>query len=245
MGAGLRAEKLGRPRATAALTTPVGLALRLHRGMLAGFGAGLLLMGAMYGAILGDAEDMLAGVDEIEEALDRIGGADVVESFASMVMIVLAVVASVYVVLAALRPRSEETAGRAEPLLATGLSRARWAGGHLAVALGGGTAVLALAGLGFGLAGAASTGDIGLLPELLGAALVYAPALWVTAGVAAVLLGWFPRAVRAAWIVPVFAFVVGYLGQILRFPAWTEDLSPFGHVPGCPPTTWRRPRCSC
>ncbi|MEW1682839.1 ABC transporter permease [Streptomyces sp. NPDC093594] len=234
VGAGLRAEKLGRPRATAALTTPVGLALRLHRGMLAGFGAGLFLMGAMYGAILGDAEDMLAGVDEIEEALDRIGGADVVESFASMVMIVLAVVASVYVVLAALRPRSEETAGRAEPLLATGLSRARWAGGHLAVALGGGTAVLALAGLGFGLAGAASTGDIGLLPELLGAALVYAPALWVTAGVAAVLFGWFPRAMRAAWIVPVFAFVVGYLGQILRFPAWAEDLSPFGHVPRLP-----------
>ncbi|MFJ9667253.1 ABC transporter permease [Streptomyces sp. NPDC101219] len=234
VGAGLRPEKLGSPTASAALTTPVGLALRLHRGMLTGFGAGLFLMGAMYGAILGDAEDMLAGIDEIEEALERLGGASIAESFASMVMVVLTVVAAVYVVMAALRPRSEETAGRAEPLLATGLSRTRWAGGHLTVAVGGGTAVLLLAGLGFGIAGAASTGDAGLVPDLVGAALVYAPALWVTAGVAVVLFGWFPRAVQAAWIVPVYAFVVGYLGQILRFPGWMNNLSPFGHVPRLP-----------
>src|SRR5690606_31121992 len=117
---------------------------------------------------------------------------------------------------------------------ATGLSRTRWAGGHLAVAVGGGTAVLLLAGLGFGIAGAASTGDAGLVPDLVGAALVYAPALWVTAGVAAVLFGWFPRAGQADWIVPVYAFVVGYLGQILRFPGWMNSLSPFGHVPRLP-----------
>ncbi|WP_431995032.1 ABC transporter permease [Streptomyces griseoflavus] len=234
VGAGLRPEKAGAATASAALATPVGFALRLHRGMLIGFGTGLFLMGAMYGSILGDAEDMLAGIEEIEEALERIGGAGVAESFASMVMAVLTVVAAVYVVMAALRPRSEETAGRAEPLLATGLSRSRWAGGHLAVATGGGTVVLLLAGLGFGIAGAASTGDAGLLPDLVGAALAYAPALWVTAGVAAVLFGWFPRAVRAAWIVPVYAFVVGYLGQILQFPDWMDDLSPFGHVPRLP-----------
>lgn len=234
VGAGLRPEKLGRPTASDALTTSSGFALRLHRGTLAGFGAGLFLMGVMYGSILGDAEEMLKDIDQVQEALERIGGAGVAESFASMVMVVLAVVAAVYVVMATLRPRSEETAGRAEPLLATGLSRTRWVGGHLAVALGGGTVVLLLAGLGFGVSGAASTGDGGLFPELVGAALVYAPALWVTVGVAVVLFGWFPRASAAAWAVPVYAFVVGYLGQILRFPDWMNNLSPFGHVPRLP-----------
>ncbi len=202
--------------------------------MAAGFGAGLFLMGAMYGSILGQAEDMLKDIDQLQEALRRLGGATMAESFASMVMIVLAVVAAVYVVMAALRPRAEETAGRAEPLLATGLSRDRWAGGHLAVAAGCGTLVMLLAGLGFGIAGAASTGDAALLPELVGAALAHAPALWVTAGVAAVLFGWLPRASAAAWLVPVYAFVVGYLGQILRFPDWMTGLSPFGHVPRLP-----------
>uniref|UniRef100_UPI0006EB676C ABC transporter permease n=1 Tax=Streptomyces prasinopilosus TaxID=67344 RepID=UPI0006EB676C len=75
VGAGLRPERPGRPTASDALATPLGLALRLHRGMLAGFGAGLFLMGAMYGSILGDAEEMLEGIDEIQEALDRLGGA--------------------------------------------------------------------------------------------------------------------------------------------------------------------------
>ncbi len=72
------------------------------------------------------------------------------------------------------------------------------------------------------------------MPRLVGAALAYAPALWVTVGVAAVLFGWFPRASAAAWIVPVYAFVVGYLGQILQFPGWMNNLSPFGHVPRLP-----------
>jgi ABC-2 type transport system permease protein len=234
VGAGLRAEKLGSPVASDALGTPLGFALRLHRGTLVAFAAGLFLMGAMYGSILGDADDMLKDIDQIQEALDRIGGSSIAESFASMVMVVITVVAAVYVVMAALRPRSEETAGRAEPLLATGLSRARWVGGHLAVAMGGGTLVLLAAGLGFGVSGAASTGDGGLFLKLVGAALAYAPALWVTVGVAVVLFGWFPRASAFAWIVPVYAFLVGYLGQILQFPDWMNNLSPFGHVPQLP-----------
>lgn len=142
--------------------------------------------------------------------------------------------ACVYVVMAALRPRSEENAGRAEPLLSTGLTRTRWAGSHLAVAMAGGTVLLLLAGLGIGVAGAASAGDSGLFLELVGAALAYAPALWVTVGVAAVLFGWLPRAAAAAWAVPVYAFVVGYLGELLRFPHWMNNVSPFGHVPQLP-----------
>ncbi|MFJ6853666.1 ABC transporter permease [Streptomyces sp. NPDC091271] len=240
VGAGLRAARLGSPVASRSLTRPLGFALRLHRSVLAGFGAGLFLMGAMYGSILGNADDMLKNIDQLQEALKDIGGTTMAESFASMVMVVLAVVAAVYVVMAALRPRSEENAGRVEPLLATGLSRARWAGSHLAVALTGGTLVLLLAGLGIGVAGAASAGDSGLLLKLVGAALAYAPALWVTVGVAAVLFGWLPRAASAAWAVPVYAFVVGYLGRLLRFPHWMNNVSPFGHVPQLPaaPMSW-------
>ncbi|MFF3302612.1 ABC transporter permease [Streptomyces sp. NPDC002908] len=234
VGAGLRATRPGSATASGALLGPLGFALRLHRSVLAGFGAGLFLMGAMYGSILGQADDMLGSIEQMEEALSKTGGATTAESFASMIIVVLAVVASVHVVTATLRPRAEENAGRAEALLATGLSRVRWAGSHLAVALAGGTVVLLLAGLGIGVAGAASTGDSGLVLSLTGATLAYAPALWVTAGVAVVLYGWLPRAVQAAWAVPVYAFVTGYLGQLLRFPDRMNDLSPFGHVPPLP-----------
>lgn len=240
VGAGLRPTPQGRPTATRALTSPLGFALRLHRGMLIGFGAGLFVMGVAYGSILGDAEEMLANISELEKALQEVGGESVAESFASMVMVVISVVAAVHVVMAALRPRAEESAGRAEPLLSTGLSRSRWVGSHFTVALAGGTGLLLLAGLGFGATGAATTGDMALLPKLTGAALAYAPALWVTGALALVLFGWLPRAAAAVWLVPVYAFLVGYLGQILRFPDWMSNLSPFGHVPQLPaePLNW-------
>ena len=237
VGAGLRPPRRGRPAASRALASPPWFALRLQRGLLAGFGCALLLLGGMYGSLLGDVDDLLgAGATRraLDPALAQAGGASLAESFASIVMIVNAVVAAVCAVLAALRPRAEESAGRAEPLLATGLSRTRWLSGQLAVALLGSTLAMLLAGLGFGAAGAASTGDRGLLLSLPGAALAYAPGLWVTVGVAAVLYGWLPRAAPAAWLVPVYAFGVGYLGRVLRFPDWTEDLSPFGHVPQLP-----------
>jgi ABC-2 type transport system permease protein len=234
VGAGLRAARAGRAHASALLSHPLGMALRLHRGLLAAFAAGVFVLGAMYGSVLGDVADMVADIDALQRALAEVGGRTVAGAFASTVMVVIAVVASVHVVMAALRPRAEESAGRAEPLLATGLSRGRWAGAHLAVATVGGTAVLALGGLGFGLAGAAATGDDGLVGDLLTASLAYAPALWVTAGLALALYGWVPRATAVAWIVPVYGFVVGYLGEMLRFPDWLKDLSPYGHVPRLP-----------
>ena len=32
----------------------------------------------------------------------------------------------------------------------------------------------------------------------------------------------------------MYAFVVGYLGKLLRFPDWMNSVSPFGHVPQLP-----------
>ncbi|MFJ9948577.1 ABC transporter permease [Kitasatospora sp. NPDC091207] len=234
VGAGLRATGPGSPTASEALGSPYGLALRLHRGMLAGFGAAALLLGLMYGSILGNAEDMLKDVDQLKDALRRVGGTTMADSLAAITMLVIAVIVAVYAVLATLRPRGEETGGRAEPLLATGLSRTRWLAGHLAVALAGSTALMLAAGIGFGIAGAASLKDGGAFLRLTGAALAYAPALWVTVGFAVTVYGWLPRAVAAAWIVPGYAFVIGYLGPLLKLPEWMNNLSPFGHVPRLP-----------
>ncbi|MDB1086027.1 ABC transporter permease [Streptomyces sp. ACA25] len=237
LGSGLRPTRPGSPRATEALSRPIGFALRLHRGLLIGFAAALLLLGAMYGSILGEAEAMIEGIDMMEEALAQLGGATVAESVAAMVLTPISAVAAVYVVMAGLRPRSEETSGRAEPVLSTGLSRAHWAGSHLAIALAGGTLVMLLGGFSLGATGWASTGDASLLPKLLGASLAYAPALWVTAGITMVLFGWFPRAAPAAWAIPLAAFLIGYLGTLLNFPQWVMNLDAFGHVPQLPAAT--------
>lgn len=234
VGAGLRPARSGSPAASALLARPVGLALRLHRGLLIGFVVALALIGVAYGSILGELDEMLAAVEGIEEMLAGIGGATLVESYLSMIMVVMAVIVSVYGVLAALRPRSEERAGRAEALLAAPVSRVRWVASHLVVVLAGCALVLLAAGVATGLAGAAALGEPGLVGDLGAAALAYAPAVWVTVGVAVALFGWAPRAATLAWMLPAYAFLVGYLGQILQFPDWSARLSPFEHVPQLP-----------
>lgn len=234
VGAGLREPRPGPARASALLVHPLGLALRLHRGALIGWSVALFLLGVMYGSILGNVGDLMGELSALEDMLPDITGAGLTEAYASMITTVLAMISSVYVVLAVLRLRAEESAGRAEPLLSTAVSRARWAAGHLVVALVGGVVVVLAAGLGVGIAGAIAIGEPALVGRMTGAALAYVPALWVTGGVALALFGLLPRAAQAAWTVVAYAFVVVYLGGFLQLPEWLRSLSPFGHVPQLP-----------
>src|SRR5690606_4161607 len=86
----------------------------------------------------------------------------------------------------------------------------------------------------------AMTGDDSYVIDFLAAAVAYAPALWLTIGVAALLFGLSPRWGVLAWLLPVYGFIVGYLGTLLQFPDWMVNLSPFEHIPGLPvdPMEW-------
>jgi ABC-2 type transport system permease protein len=234
VGAGLRRPRPGAAQASELLVHPVGFALRLHRANLIGWSVSLFLLGIMYGSVLGDVEQMLTDIEGLEDFLPEFSNVNLTETFAAMITTVLAIIAAIYAVLAAMKLRSEESAGRAEPVLATGLSQPGWIGSHLVVVLGGSVAVLFAGGLGIGLASAASMGDWALLPKLVGASVAYAPALWVTVGVAVALFGLLPRAITVTWALVFYSFVVVYLGGMLQFPEWTRNLSPFGHVPQLP-----------
>ena len=229
VGAGLKAPRGGRAAGSAALTTALGSAVRLQRATLIGWAGALLVLGVMYGSVLGEADQWFA---EIEMLGELVPGADVgvVEAFAGMITMVMAIVASAYAVIAGQRARSEEMAGRAEPILATAVSRTRWVASHIAVVLVGSVLILLVGALGLGAAGAAATGDVGLLPQMLLAGASYAPALWVVTGLVVALFGLAPRAIPAAWALVVYSFLVLYLGAFLDFPEWMEALTPFGHV---------------
>jgi ABC-2 type transport system permease protein len=120
-------------------------------------------------------------------------------------------------------------------LLATALSRTQWAGSHLAMAVGGSTLILAATGAAMGATYGLIVGDAGQVPRLTGAALGFAPALWVLAGLATALFGVLPRAtVAVSWAVFAWCALVGFLGQLLDLPQWAMDVSPFEHVPELP-----------
>jgi ABC-2 type transport system permease protein len=234
LGAGLVPPRAGPATAEPGLGRPVGLAVRLLRGTAIAWGAGVLALGLVYGSVADEADEFLEDLDEsIREMIAR-SGADFVDSFLGTTLLVLALVGSGFAVQAALRLRTEETALRAEPILATPVSRQRWATTHLAVALGGSAAVLAAGGLGLGGAYAVAVGDPGKVPALVGAALTYLPATGVLIGLTAALFGVLPRAAMAMWGVLIACFVVGFFGELLDLPGWLTDLSPFEHTPLVP-----------
>jgi ABC-2 type transport system permease protein len=233
LGGGLVPPRPGPPTASAALTRPTGLALRLQRGSLVAWTLGLGLTGVSYGSVGQDVGDLIGDNDTFEDIIAQ-GGGSLTDAFFATSLLMLALMAGGFVVSSVLRLRSEETGGRAEPLLATGLGRTRWAASQLTMALGGSLALMLAAGLGMGVTYGIAASDLGQVGRLLGAAIAFVPALWVLAGVTLLLFGVAPRATTVAWAALVACVVIGLLGALLDLPGWVVDLSPFQHVPGMP-----------
>lgn len=239
IGSGLVPARPGSPVAGPLLGGSVGLAVRLQRTSVLGWCAGMALLGVAFGSLGRDVESMIEGNDELAEVFAATsGGASVVDAFFSMALMICALVASGFTVSSALRLRSEETALRAEPLLATPVSRWRWAVGSLTVTAAGTAKVLASTGLGAGLAFAVVDSDLGHVPALLGATLAYLPAALLLGAVGVLLVGWLPRASGAVWGLFAAFVVIGWLGELLQLPAAVLDASPYTRTPQLPMADW-------
>jgi ABC-2 type transport system permease protein len=232
-GAGLLVSRPGPATARRRLTRPLGLALRLQRGLLLGWTAGLFVSGLSIGLTGRDAKSLVGDNDQLGTILGSARG-DIVDQYFAVSMLTMALIGAGFGVQAALRMRGEETAGHLESLLATALSRRAWTAAYVAVAMGGTVVVLAANGLGAGLADAINSHDAGQLPRLLAAGLAPAPAVWVVVAAAVALFGFAPRAVLAAWGVLCACVLLTVLGPLLGLPDRVLDASPFAHVPQLP-----------
>jgi ABC-2 type transport system permease protein len=240
LGAGLLPEQPGPAAASPRLSTPFGLAVRLQRASVVSWAAGLLLFAFLYGVIADQAESILEDNPEMEDFLTQSGQGSITDAFLSTAILILALIGAGFTIASILRSRSEEAAGRAEAILATPVSRTRWAGGHVAVAVAGTVGILALAGAGVGFGYAAIVGEWEWVGRMIGAGLVAVPAMLVTGGVALVAYGFSPRLALASWGFYAFVLVAGMLGALLDLPQWVLNLSPFEHVPAIPsePMSW-------
>ena len=238
VGAGLRAERRGVGQASRALGTPLGLAWRLQRSTVMWWSIGMFVFGASYGSAIDVIEDY-ADNDVVADLVESMGGTTLTDSYLAMIMGILAIVVSIFAVTAALRPRREETSGRAEGVLATGVSRTEWYASHLVIALVGSVFILFVTGLGLGLAALGTSTGGSILGQVIPAMLAYSPAVWVVVGVALLAAGWVPRAALAAWLLVVYAFFMRYMGALLDLPQWMMSLSPFSHIASMPAEDFR------
>ncbi|HUY73206.1 MAG TPA: ABC transporter permease [Candidatus Dormibacteraeota bacterium] len=234
LGGGLVASRPGRPTASPGLGNPFGLAMRLQRGTLIGWGGGILIAGIAYGWI-GPTVDAFVGQNKaLAELLAGSGGVSLTDSYFASSFRIMALVGTGFAVQSVLRLRGEETSMRADSVLATPVSRWRWAASHLAVAFAGSVSLLVIAGLATGLTYGVAGGNMNSVPRLFGAALVYAPPMWLMVGLTMALVGLAPRWGATSWAILAACLAVGFLGPVLQIPNWLQNLSPFQRVPQLP-----------
>jgi ABC-2 type transport system permease protein len=231
VGAGLLADRPGRPAASASLSSAPALALRLQRGLLLAWTGAMLVMGLVVGS-LGSSIDAFLESPEAKDMIARMGGSsNLLDAFFGTELGAVALIVSIFAIQAVLRLRAEESGLRAEALLATALDRRRFVLSHLLVSALGSTWLLAVAGLGMGITASATLHDGAWFGRLLGAALVQVPAVLVMAGFTLAAFGLVPRFAAAGWALLVGVLLIGELGPIFEVDQRVLDISPFVHVP--------------
>ncbi len=245
-GAGLFPQRNGRPHASVLLTGAWGLAWRLTRGIFIGWVVVMFILGAAYGSVF---NDMASFMDSNVVYATIIGGdpsaqADVVNSFISFLLMLMAVVSTIPVCMVVLKLKSEEKHGRFEQVLAQSVSRPKLMGGFIFIALILSVVLLIATPLGMYVAAASMMESPPALDMMVKASLYYLPAVVAIAGLASALVGALPKATPVVWVFLVYCFLMAYMGNLMASSAAGETLkdvfdvllkiSPFSLLPTWP-----------
>ena len=236
VAAGLRQPRPGPANASTFLARPFGMVVRRQRGSLMAWGTGIVLFGLAYGSMINEIGEQYGDNPMVQDYFVALGldTQQLTESVIAMVVMFMALLASLFTVSTISRLRSDETSNLAENLLATAVSRIRWAGESLVFGLVMPTLILLLTGLAGGALYAADTGNWNDMWTFTGAIMAYAPALWLAAAVAVAVFGMIPKAMLLAWFVPAYGFFALMIAPLMGLPGWMNDLSPFEYVPRIP-----------
>ncbi|WP_252443278.1 ABC transporter permease [Pseudonocardia humida] len=233
LGAALVAPRRGPATAVPALRDPLRLAWHLHRGSILAWSLGLAAIGSAMGAAGSAAVADYADLAWVADYASALRLSDPADAFFVYVVFVFVFVTAGHAVFLTLRLRTDEASGLAESLLATPTSRARWAAGHLGVALLAPVLLQTSLGVGLGVGAGAATGDLaGELTRGLGLALPLVPAVWVLVGVTVAAFG---AVSRTAPVLGWLAIGIGIGAEIavkagVLPEAVYRAVSPFSHV---------------
>jgi ABC-2 type transport system permease protein len=235
-GGGLLQPRPGPPRASRALGTSFGFALRLQRGTLIGWAVGLFALALIYGAVIPTIPDLVESNPDIGQFLGASADAEqaLIDAFMAYILLFMAVVSTGFAVSSVLRLRAEEDSGRAEAVLATGVSRTGWVAATVAVAGLGSLIVVLSMGVGLALGYGLGMGEWDQVVPQVAGQLTYLPGVLVVAAFAMAVAGLLPRRSMLAWVLVAAVFFQTMLGETLRLPDVVEAISPFWHLPAVP-----------
>lgn len=236
-GAGLIQPRPGPATAGQLLAGPASMSWRLQRGWMTGWAAGFLAGGLAIGVVTTSIGKLIGSSPAVDKAISKIGGqAGLTNAYLAACMSLLGLVAAAYAISVVLRLRSDEEAQRVETLLASRVSRLRWAGSHLMISVAGTAIVLMAGGVGVGFAFGVASSDLSTqLPSLIGAALGQLPAAAAVAGVGVAAFGLRPQwSAPIGWTALAVCGFIGVFGPALNLSQSVLDISPFTHAPKLP-----------
>ena len=234
VGRGMWAERRGQPRAPAYLLHPAGLIWRLQRGALIGWGIALLAFGLIFGSLIEQVQDIPGVADDFAAAIRT---TDVLDAYRASMMQIAGMFVGIYVVQVLLRMRVDEAGGTWESVLATGVTRARWAMSYALDVVAGATLLVLVFALSMALAaGLVLGGTATQVAELTLAGLVQLPAVLLLGAAVVLVVGAIPRwAAPVSWSLVVAVLVTGPMfAPGLGLAQWVQDLSPYTHTPALP-----------
>ena len=236
VGAGLIEQRPGPASANGSLATPLGLAWRLQRSTLLWWTVGTAFLGAIYGSVISAIDDFIEDNEAMREMLEAVGmtGDALRDGFITVILSMIALIAMAGVIQSLLRPRGEEVAGRAEPVLACAISRRAWLSAHVVLSALAAPVFMVAAGLGLSITDAIVVGQFTDFGGAIAASLARVPALWTVAGIGVLLYGWMRRFTLGVWAVFAVGAIVFLFGEMLRLPDQVMNLAPIRHVTHLP-----------
>lgn len=241
IGVALLSPESSRAAHTRLLSSPLAFAWRSNWAVLLAWVLGLAAYAAIMGALVTTMIDWIAGDEGYQRIMAQMGldAALTIKGFIAMIGLILGLGVALQVSWRIGAARAEEEAGRLEAILAKPVTRLRWLGGHVSLALLGAVLLLVVMGLAMWLGALAAGSQDILLSDTVRAMLNTAPVVVLTGGLAVAAFGLLPRLTVA---VPVAVTVVGLvlylLGPALDWPQLVLDLSPLTHLAMVPAQPW-------
>lgn len=236
VGAGLLPSRKGKARASHLLASPAGLTLQLQKGIFIGWLIAVLVMVGTIGILVPQMSDIFDSSDAMRQTIEAIGGVGaLMPSFMSAMIAIVCLMVFAYAIHGLGRLGSEEASGHLESLLATRLSRFKWASMHISIVFMGGLIMLvATGGLLALLANALSEHSLDVWEYML-AGLSYVPVMMAFMGLYLLLFGLLPRAAGGVtWLYFGFVAFTLWLGPIMQLNQAIMDLSVLEHLSAPP-----------
>jgi ABC-2 type transport system permease protein len=213
------------------LSSPTAQALRSERASLIVWLAGVGAFAYITGVLAKSTST--AGISKsLQHEVSKLGTGSIVTptGYLAFVFVFFVLAVSLFVCAQIGAARHEEAQERLETLLSLPVSRGRWLGGRLVLALAGAVAISLTAGL-LTWAGAKSGGVSVSLAGMLEAGANCLPVALMFLGIAALAYAIVPRASTGlAYSLVTVAFVWYLFGSLLSVPHWLVEATPFAHV---------------